>query len=151
MDSVVYLKLVTGEDIFGVVADFETWSDQVIVNNPHVLETFFDPAGIRYMVMNRYAPYSKEKVVTIAKDKIVARGAADELTAEYYLKSRTFSENTGDGKYVVAMKTAIEQFRDTTQDPAPAGGGPKGPVASGKELLTRLSLSSLARMTNTKN
>jgi len=127
MPELLYLKLVTGEEIVGTVTEMETIG-MLKVSDPLMFECGIDEGdpSRRYVYMARYAPFLNNFELQIDAKKIVFQGSPSDVVARYYDVSLAYCKSCTDVSFKSCVSETTDQIASVLEPKAPKKEGEKG-------------------------
>lgn len=105
MSDIIYLKLVTGEELFAMVE--KKSPEDMILNDVMIMETVGEPGDtVKYMFMSRYTPYTNNHKIRIGWDKIIYTSTVTDVVETHYRKSLSYAKNIADAKFMEGIADA---------------------------------------------
>ena len=135
LEPVQFFKIITGEELFGVIAypEHNGWR----VMNPMVVNEIIDGQGNRLLLLHRWIPFLDRHSVSLSsKHVIVSEPASAEMCEYFHLTVKKHQEKI-DQHVKDATMEAVSDFNK--------------PGAMDKELKEKLAMSHILPASNTKN
>lgn len=119
--SVVYVKLLSGEEIIGDLQQDD--GVKVTLSEPLAMESGMDERepGRRYVYMSRFAPYAQSTVVDIKHAAVAMLMPVSPEVGRYYIVSLDYCRRASDVKFregITETTTTIEDMVSAMENPA---------------------------------
>lgn len=111
---VIIMKLITSETLVGLLALED--ENEIILQDPFLIEYRFDSKGSRSMVLSRYNQFSLEDNTSFNKSMVVTYFAADDDLKEYYFYSLDHSIKVRDEYIAEDIRRASEYLQHLIDD-----------------------------------
>jgi hypothetical protein len=146
--SVVFLKLLSGEEIIGELCGDE--GGVLLVADPLAMESGVDAdqPGRRYVYMSRFAPYSAAGVVGISKVAVAIVTPVSDPVLRYYTVSLDYCKKTADPKFEEGLVETTASIQDMLG--ALESHRAKKPAALAEELMEKFLLAAAVPSANGK-
>lgn len=116
MSSVVYIKLLTGEELIGSLSGDDGVT--MTVTEPLAMESGLDDddPSRRYVFMSRFSPYSADPHISIKHAAIAFHVPVSTTVARYYEVSLRYCSMYTDPKFIEGIQDTTDQIEVALKD-----------------------------------
>lgn len=105
----IVLKLITGDDVIGVL--LEGSGKSYILEQPFYVVTYVTETGLAAVYLKRYTTLANEHKIIIPADQVISTYDPNQHFVEYYTVTSDFYQNISDEYLITTVKTVTSSIK----------------------------------------